>query len=546
MTTVPSRGPMPSVAYFCMEYGLHEELAIYAGGLGILAGDFIKSAGELGLPVSAVGVLWSEGYTRQRIAPSGEPYDEFPAVAPVGIRDTGRSCRVPVAGREVECRIYVVDRYGNAPLYLIEPAKSEDRWISRRLYAADKGERIAQEILLGVGGVRALRALEVPVEMYHFNEGHAVFAGVELIGERMAAGRSFADAWSEVRRRVVFTTHTPVDAGNERHPHDLLEKTGAYGRLTGEQMRALGGEPFSMTLAGLRLAGAANAVSAAHGDTARRMWREAPGAAAIGHVTNGVHPGTWQDPRIRGAADDAALSRAREELKADLFAEIRQRTKVALDPGRLTLGFARRAALYKRADLFFRDPARADALLKDRAQIVFSGKAHPQDTGGKELIARLVRAARARPGTVVFLEDYEMALAKRLTRGCDVWLNNPRRPQEASGTSGMKAALNGVLNLSVVDGWWPEGCVDGVNGWQVGGGFDGEDRDAHDAAALYEVIEREVAPTWYGDRRRWLAMARSSIEMAERRFTSHRMVEDYRDHLYRPLDRVRRAAEDGR
>jgi starch phosphorylase len=253
-----------------------------------------------------------------------------------------------------------------------------------------------------------------------------------------------------------------------------------------------------------------------------------------------VHRGTWQDGRIRHARDAEDLAAVRAVLKHEMLSEIRRRTGAMLDPNRLTIGFARRAALYKRADLFFRDPQRADALLKDKVQLVFSGKAHPQDTGGKELIARIVKASKAHPNAVVFLEDYGMGLAKQLTRGCDVWLNNPRRPQEASGTSGMKAALNGVLNLSIVDGWWPEGCVHGVNGWQVGGAYSGEERDAHDAAALYEALEQEVVPTFYQRRQRWLAMSRSSIEMAERYFTSHRMVEDYFERIYRPLDRIRR------
>ncbi len=536
----PPTSAAPRVAYFCMEYGLHEELPIYAGGLGILAGDYIKSAGELGLPVVGVGILWSEGYTRQRIGDDGMPYDEFPHVDPRGLKDTGRSFRITIAGKEIECGILLVDGYGNAPLYLLQPRDPGERWITRRLYAAEKWERIAQEILLGAGGVRALRALEIPVDLYHFNEGHAVFAGVELLGEEMANGVGWDEARRRIRDRIVLTTHTPVDAGNEKHPFDALQKAGAFGRLTAEQMRELGGDPFNMTLAGLRLAGAANAVSALHGDTARAMWRNQAAATPISQITNGVHRNTWQDGRIRHARDPQELATVRAALKGELLAEIRRRTGILLDSHRLTIGFARRAALYKRADLFFHDKARAEALLKGRVQIVFSGKAHPQDTGGKDLIARIVRAAKDYPASVVFLEDYEMGIAKLLTRGCDVWLNNPRRPQEASGTSGMKAALNGILNVSIGDGWWPEGCVHGVTGWLVGGGYEGGQQDGHDAAALYETLEREVIPTYYDRRSRWLAMSRAAIEMAERQFTSNRMVEEYFDKLYRPLDRLRR------
>jgi starch phosphorylase len=517
------------VAYFCMEYGLHEELPIYAGGLGILAGDHVKSAGELERPLVAVGLLWSQGYTRQQIDPDGRPYDEFPVFPHPHLVDTGVVVKVPVGGRDVRCRIHEVTAYGNAPLYLLDPVEEEDRWITRRLYGGSAEDRVAQEIVLGVGGVRALAALGFDPEVYHFNEGHAVFAGVELICEKMAKGATFEDAWGAVRQKIVFTTHTPVPAGNESHAHATLARLGANRALGYEQMKALGGDPFNMTVAGLRLARAANAVSALHGATARVMWKDVDKAAPIGHVTNGVHPLTWQDAHVRAAfesGDDAGLLLAHDACKGELFAMLKARNKVKLDPRALTIGFARRAAAYKRSDLLFREPERLARLFADgRLSVVLSGKAHPQDAEGKKIVANLVAMAKRFPNNVVFVENYDISIGRLLTRGCDVWLNNPIRPLEASGTSGMKAAMNGVLNLSVLDGWWPEGCEHGVNGWQVGDGYEGADHDRNDLASLWKVLEGEVLPA-HADRPRWGKMMRASIAMS-RQFSALRMVDEY-------------------
>ncbi len=529
--------PLPLVAYFCMEYGLHEELPIYAGGLGVLAGDYIKSAGDLRLPLVAVGLLWRGGYSHQHIGADGQPIDSDDArdVAHL-LKPTLKEVSVTVEGREVRCQIWQVDRSGNAPLYLLEPVNEQDRWMTRRLYGGAEHERVIQEMILGIGGVRALRALGLSPDVYHFNEGHAVFAGLELIADQMAAGKSFETAWAEVRSQIVFTTHTPVEAGNESHPLDLLLGLGANRSVRREDMARLGGEPFNMTVAGLRLASRANAVSDLHGDTAREMWRHVGDTAPIVAITNGVHPGTWQDPRIRLALHGGDLWETHRELKEELLHEVERRTRVRLRPDALLVGFARRAAAYKRSDLILRDPSRIGPWLeRGDVQLLFSGKCHPQDEAGRMLVANLVQAVRRYPKSAVFLEDYDLRLGRLLTRGCDIWLNNPRRPLEASGTSGMKAAMNGVLNLSVLDGWWPEGCQHGVNGWQIGDGRSEADArvgDDRDLAALYETLAKDVLPA-FGDRAHWSRMMRASIEMAQWGFSSHRMVRDYFYSLYR-------------
>ncbi len=530
----------PHVAYFCMEYGLHESFPIYSGGLGILAGDFIKSARDLRLPVVAVGLRWERGYCVQRIGPDGKPRDEFPPYDHGFLQDTGVRVRVRVRGEEVACAVRVTERFGHVRLFLLEPLRPEHRWITHRLYEAGSDVRIAQEILLGIGGARALSWLGIPISTCHFNEGHAVFAGLEMIAERMESGLSFPDAWAETRRRIVFTTHTPVQAGNEQHALRDLRRMGACLQLSGAEMRAIGGDPFNMTVAGLRLARAANAVSRLHGQTARAMWTGVTDAAPILDITNGVHAPTWQADAIRRAAGDPEkLWAAHVGLKAELLAEIERRGAGRIEPEAMLIGFARRAAAYKRSDLVLRDERRLQALLSTgRVCLVFSGKAHPDDPAGKAMVARLVRARQQYPGRVLFLENYEMGLARLLTRGCDLWLNTPMRPLEASGTSGMKAAMNGVLNLSILDGWWPEGCEHGVNGWAIGDGVpgDGGGDDARDLEALYRTLEHEVLAAW-AERDRWTRMMSASVRMAETRFSSDRMVRDYFERLYQaPLD----------
>lgn len=541
---------LPRVAYFCMEYGLHEEFAIYSGGLGILAGDHLKSARDQGMPLIGIGLLWRQGYTWQLIDDSGRPYDVFPTYAYDFLQDTGVKITVDIRGKVTHCKVWMVDKYGNAPLYLLDPNVPEneerEKWINFKLYGGDAEARVAQEMLLGIGGVRALRALGVEVDIYHFNEGHAVFAGTELLREKMVGGMGFEDAWREVRRQIVFTTHTPVPAGNESHQHDLLQHMGAYNGLNYEQMKRLGGDPFGMTVAGLRLARIANAVSELHGKTSRNMWGDVEGAAPIIHVTNGVHRGTWQNDGIRKAYEENGdLWTEHQRAKQELIQEIGMRTSIWLNQDALLVGFARRAAPYKRSDLILGKPDIVEPLLvSGKLQIVFSGKAHPQDGKGKEIISHLVAAARRYPHSVVYLENYDMRLGRLLTSGCDVWLNNPRRPQEASGTSGMKAAMNGVLNLSILDGWWPEGCQHGVNGWQFGDGYEGPEQDEHDLNALYHVLLGEVLPTYYGDRRRWVTMMKASIEMSVGKFSSERMLQDYYRLVYQKNDPAGEATGD--
>jgi starch phosphorylase len=522
---------MSHVAYFCMEFGLHEEFPIYSGGLGVLAGDFIKSARDLALPVVGVGLRWERGYCVQRIGPDGIPYDEFPTYEPNMLTDTGVRVRVRVRGEEIPCSVWLTERYGNVPLYLIEPYRREHRWITHRLYEAGTDVRIAQEMLLGIGGMRALRWLGIPVDTYHFNEGHAVFAGIEMIAEAMENTRPFPDAWAETRERIVFTTHTPIAAGNEQHSLKDLRRMGACLELSGAEMRAIGGDPFNMTIAGLRLSHTANAVSQLHGETARAMWAGVDNAAPIVAITNGVHVGTWQAPEVRAAgADAAAICAARLPLRRALREEIVRRGGPSLPDDTLVIGLARRMAQYKRNSLMLRSGEHLTRLLeRGDVALVFAGKAHPDDPRGREIVAEIVQAARQHPGRVVFLENYDIALGRQLTRGCDVWLNNPIRPLEASGTSGMKAAMNGVLNLSILDGWWPEGCEHGVNGWAIGDVSEADDE--RDGERIYDAIEHDVVPAWR-DRDRWNGMMAASLRMACERFSSDRMVREYFERLY--------------
>ncbi len=531
------RSRVPCVAYFCMEYGLHESFPIYAGGLGILAGDYIKAAHDLNLPMVAVGLLWERGYCVQRIGADGRPYEEYPAYDTGFLSDTGVRVRVRVRGQEVPVRVWVTERHGHVPLYLLEPLRREDRWITHRLYETGTDTRIAQELLLGIGGVRALGWLGLDVHTYHFNEGHAVFAGLERIAELMETGLQFGDAWARVRAQTVFTTHTPVRAGNEEHALTDLRRMGACLQLSGGELRAIGGDPFNMTVAGLRLSRAANAVSQLHGETARAMWKDVSGACPIGAITNGVHAPTWQAPEVRDAGNDPAkLWDSHVRLKSLLLAELRRRLGVTLEPSAMLVGFARRAAGYKRSDLLLRDEARLEALLdKHQVRVLYAGKAHPDDKNGHDIVARLVQGARKHPGKVLFLENYDMTLGRLLTRSCDVWLNNPVRPLEASGTSGMKAAMNGVLNVSILDGWWPEGCEDGVNGFAVGRGQLGD--DARDLEELYDTLERRVMPAW-ADRAKWSRMMLASVIMAQERFSSERMIREYFAQLYGLADAV--------
>jgi len=531
-----------------MEYGLDPSFPIYAGGLGILAGDHMKSAGDLHVPLTGIGLFWDEGYTRQVIGAGNAIEDQYPKTPRDAVRRVDTRVEVTIRGKKVPLRAWKVERYISSTLYLLEPEREEDRWITQRLYGGGAEDRIAQEIVLGVGGVRLMQALGLDVDVYHFNEGHAVFAGLELLRQKRFGGTTLVDRVAKLRPHVVFTTHTPVPAGNEVHDLSLIRKMDADLGFTDAELEIIGGDPFSMTVAGLRLARLANGVAELHGETARVMWKDVDGAAPIIAITNGVHVPTWQDPRVRAALvpdkprdrQDAELWAAHQAMKAELIAEIGRRTNAQLTVDKLLVGFARRAATYKRADLILGDEKALKRLFDHGVQLVYAGKAHPRDLQGKALIGKVVEASKKHPTHVVFLENYDMKLGALLTRGVDVWLNNPRRPLEASGTSGMKAAMNGVPNLSILDGWWPEGCEHGVTGWKIGDpdpnddAFDERDIarvDKRDRELLYQTLERDVLPA-YGERSRWLAIMRASIAMSQWRFASDRMIEDYVTRVY--------------
>lgn len=543
----------PRVAYFCMEYGLDPSFPIYSGGLGILAGDHMKSVGDLHVPLTGIGLLWDEGYTRQLVGADGLLEDHYPKTSREAVRKVDARVEVTVRGKTIALGAWKVERFARSDLYLLEPEDPADRWITQRLYGGGGEDRLAQEIVLGVGGVRMLAALGVEPDVYHFNEGHAVFAGLELLRSAKFGGTTLAERIEKVRPHVVFTTHTPVPAGNEVHDLAVMRTMNADCGFTDAELEAVGGTPFSMTVAGLRLARIANGVAELHGETARQMWKDVEGAAPIISITNGVHTPTWQDARIRAAlvpekaaaVGDRELWEAHQAMKQELLAEVTRRTGVVLSADKLLVGFARRAATYKRADLIISDEAALAKLFEQGVQIVYAGKAHPRDTAGKALIGKLLDASKHHPEHVVFLQNYDMTLGAMLTRGTDIWLNNPRRPLEASGTSGMKAAMNGVPNLSILDGWWPEGCEHGVTGWKIGDpdpkddAFDDEDSlrvDTRDRALLYQVLEREVLPA-YADRARWIRIMRASIAMSQWKFSSDRMVEDYVHRIYRPSGR---------
>ena len=538
----------PRVAYFCMEYGLDPAFPIYAGGLGILAGDHMKSVGDLRAPVTGVGLLWDEGYTQQVLAAKGGLEDQYPKTQRDAVRRVEARVEVTVKGKSVPLRAWKVERYITSNLYLLEPEREADRWITARLYGGGTEDRLAQEIVLGVGGVRLMEAIGVDPEVYHFNEGHAVFAGLELLKSAKFGGTSLEQRITKLRRHVVFTTHTPVPAGNEVHELAAMRAIDADCGFSDKDLTRIGGSPFSMTVAGLRLARIANGVAELHGETARQMWKDVSGAAPIISITNGVHVPTWQDARIRAAlvpdkkrdVQDAELWSAHQKMKAELVAEIAKRTKVKLSTDKLLIGFARRAATYKRADLILSDEKALKKLFDAGVQIVYAGKAHPRDIDGKALISKIVAAAKKHAKNVVFLENYDMTLGALLTRGTDIWLNNPRRPLEASGTSGMKAAMNGVPNLSILDGWWPEGCEHGKTGWKIGDAnpdddaFDAKDMarvDKRDRELLFKTLEKDVLPA-FENRAKWVAIMRASISMSQWRFSSDRMIEDYIAKVY--------------
>jgi starch phosphorylase len=600
------------IAYFSAEFALHQSLPIYAGGLGVLAGDHCKEASDLGIPLIGLGFMYPQGYFHQTVSPEGwqkEDYEHLNwAQAPIeqAMTPEGQPCiiAVPLGNRSVLVSVWRV-RLGRVKLYLLDTDLEEnapwDRELSARLYGGDRETRIQQEIILGIGGVRVLKAMGSTPAVWHLNEGHAAFVVLQRIRDLLERGESFESALAEVRRTTVFTTHTPVPAGHDAFPFNLVEThlAGAWGTLGSyrDQFMALGhydnggGALFNMTALALRTAGATNAVSQLHGQVTRDMWGPiwpdvAEGERPVRAITNGVHVPTWlssemsalfdkhlpadwreshDDPaRWEGvlAIPDEELWAARRALREYLFAFIRERARqrwkeehvsaarvvaagTLLDPNALTLGFARRFTGYKRPELIFHNPDRLLGILhaaRRPVQIVFAGKAHPADEAGKHHLQQVYRRAidPMFGGRVSFVDDYDLHVAHFLVQGCDVWLNNPRKPMEASGTSGMKASVNGVPHLSIGDGWWAEGFA-GDNGWLIDPRLTGDQAavDAADAEAIYLLLEREIVPAFYdrdasGIPHRWLAIVRRAIISVTPRFSARRMVKQYADGLYAP------------
>ena len=622
----------PGVAYFSAEFGITEVMQTYSGGLGVLAGDHLKAASDLGLPLVGIGLLYRHGYFRQLLDHDGWQREQYPHVNPHDLPLTRLErdgepllVEVDLQGRTVQAQIWKAD-VGRVPLLLLDTDLAsnhpDDRVVTDRLYGGDSEHRLRQEIILGIGGVRALYgAIEAglvdaePV-MFHANEGHAGFLQFERIHRLMSSGGlDFDQAIETARASVLFTTHTPVPAGIDRFPRDLMERYfAAYADMVGvsmDRLLAIGREPgdqsgsiYNMALMGLRLSAGANGVSKLHGQVSREMFSDLwPGVESpevpITSITNGVHASTWIGPEmaavydrvlppdwshnpdawtLAGGIGDDQLWRARGRARERLVQTVREWARAQgrrrgesnlgwtdsiLDPEALTIGFARRFATYKRATLLLSQPERLRELLlsTDRpVQFVFSGKAHPRDDGGKGLIRDIVHFSRDPEirTRLIFVEDYDMQIARTMLAGSDVWLNNPRRPHEASGTSGEKSVLNGGLHASVRDGWWDEmyePAVDGVsNGFAIGGRGNGSDaghQDAADAASLFDVLERQIVPTFY-DRadgqlpRRWLAHVRASITTLGPKVLATRMVQDYTNQLYTPLaQRAMRLTADG-
>jgi glycogen phosphorylase len=601
--------PAHPVAFCCAEFGVHGSLPIYSGGLGVLAGDILKEASDLSVPMVGIGLMYRTGYFHQRIDTSGFQHEYWLDADPERLpcvkvtADDGRliTVSVPVDDEDVTAQVWRVD-VGRVPLYLLDTDLPENsqvgRWVTSRLYESNRSMRLAQYAVLGVGGVRALRALGIEPAVYHLNEGHPVLGVFELL----AQARRSADeetAWQRVREQVVFTTHTPVPAGNETYSAgEVLATLGRIADLAGDRARLLSigridparpEQPIGMTAIALRASRHANAVSRRHGQVARAMWQplfagRAVEEVPISHVTNGVHVPTWLHGPMRELLDrhlgDGWLSRAdraatwepvrdipaaelwaaRCAARKQLVAMIAQRAVGdrlrrgesldyaeaiggGFDANRLTIGFARRLATYKRLHLVAMLPERALALIGGErpVQFVFAGKAHPDDTAAKEVVRQVfsLKHAPAVAGRAAFLEDYDIPLAGHLVAGCDVWVNVPRPPNEASGTSGMKSCLGGGLQLSVLDGWWAE-AYDGSNGWAIDGTVDqdAQAQDWRDAHALFDLLEREIVPMFHerdadGVPQRWVTMMRRSLQTNGPRFSASRMVLEYADQVYR-------------
>lgn len=529
-----------STAYFSMEFGLNNDFKIYAGGLGVLAGDYLKAAKDNNLPVIGVGIKWKQGYVEQYIEEDNKIVDAFYNNEYSFLKDTKIKVSVRIRDRDVWCKVWKVECFNNAELYLLDTdlPENHDRWITGQLYGWFEEERIAQEMVLGIGGVRALRALHKDVNLYHLNEGHTVFAAFELINEKIRLGCNAYDAWSMTKNQIVFTTHTPAFEGTEFHGLNILEYMGAFNGLSSEFVRELGGEPFNMVAAALRLSRKANAVSSLHGKFTNEMWKELHRRCDIISITNGIHIKTWADREILNAYNKGLdLWKPHMNNKQKLIDYIESIKGVKFDINKLIIGFARRAATYKRADLIFKDEEIIRPLLESKTiQLVFSSKAHPLDFASKETIKHILEMEKKYPDSVVFIENYDMYKSAILTKGVDVWLNNPRVNKETCGTCGMKAAVNGVINFSTLGGWWNEACWDGVTGFKIDDGFiskDIEEMDRHDANSLYDVLINKIIKIYYNDNEKWKNMMYCSIKAIIDNFSSDRMIEAYYTNLYR-------------
>jgi glycogen phosphorylase len=558
---VPSAG---QVAYFSMEIAIHPSMPTYSGGLGVLAGDTLRSAADLGLPLVAFTLIHRKGYFQQHLNPAGRQTEDVQPWNPADFC-TEEPARVTVAveGRTVKVRAWrynLEGRFGHVvPIYLLDTDLDEnsgwDRGLTDHLYGGDTNYRLEQEIVLGMGGVRMANALGQHVNVYHMNEGHAALLTLALLESQMGGGPlgDPTDADIEaVREKCVFTTHTPVPAGHDRFSTEqAMRILGSDRTARLEKLGCLGEGLLNMTRLALKFSRYANAVSMQHGKVSRLMFPD----YRITTITNGVHAGTWiteqlqqmLDERIpswrsdnlflRNAIDipESVLLTAHARAKEELLAEVGSRTGQVLDPKVLTLGFARRAATYKRANLLLTDPERLKEIAAKAGglQFLYAGKAHPQDDPGKALIQQVIEEAAKLSDDnlrIVYLEDYAWDLAARLTAGVDVWVNTPRRPYEASGTSGMKAALNGVPSLSILDGWWIEGCIEGVTGWAI---EDGEN-DADEANSLYKKLETAVIPL-YGDApEKWAHLMRTTLAFNGSYFNTNRMVKQYTRDAYYP------------
>ncbi len=530
---------LPNVAYFSMEIAMDQSLATYSGGLGFLAGSHMQSAGYLQMPMVGVTMLWSYGYYDQRIDHEGQVEVAYIRKYYDFLIDTKKEVEVDCFGEKVKVRAFKVEPelFGTCPVYLLTTdVEGNSEWaksISYKLYDGNEKIRIAQETILGIGGVRILRQFGYDFDVLHMNEGHALPAAFELLKE-------FNGDLEEVKRKTVFTTHTPVAAGNEVHWVDTLMEGGFFAGNSRETAVNLGGEHFSLTVAALRMSRIANAVSQLHGLVANKMWQNVEGRCPIRAITNAVNLHYWQDERITNAKNHQELLEAKRSMKADLFKYIAETAGKRFDPDVLTITWARRFADYKRAWLILMDKDRITKLLdENKLQLIFAGKFHPDDVMGKEMFNKILKLSHGLKNVVV-LPGYELELSAKLKQGSDIWLNTPIRPLEASGTSGMSANMNGALHLSIYDGWTVEGTFDGINGYTVE--YDGldddmpwEDRHRLDYECIMGKIENTIIPTYYDNKMEWARLMHQAIKTADAYFNSNRMVIEYYNRLYKPI-----------